>query len=551
MLLQLQVTNYVLIESLSFEPGVGLNTITGETGAGKSILIGALGLILGDRSDSKAVAGNKGKCIIEGTFDLTSMDLEELFERYDLDYATHTILRREILESGRSRSFVNDTPVSLATIRELGEKLVDIHSQHQTHQIADANFLFHWLDSVCGTYADYQEYSTIFKNFRAKEKALSELQELTLRESAQADYNNFLWEELDKADLKLNEFNDLEDEANLLQNAEEIGSLIGELNNRMIDSDSPIMDELRTFTRQLHKVAPDGSELSTIIKRLEGASIELNDVVDDLRGFGEALQTDASRLQLINDRLQQINQLLVKHRTANVEGLIDLRDKLSDNIFEVAGRQRELELLESEVHTAEKKATLIAQNLHQLRSESVKEVMRSMNSELYNLGLPNARVVLQLEESPMLTSHGKSVFQLMFSSNKGRDIQPAHSVASGGELSRLMLIIKAQMAKKRKLPSIIFDEIDTGVSGEIAKRMADVMGELSKDLQVISITHLPQIAARGNHHFYVYKETDEKGTNTRLKLLEGDQRIHEIAKMLSGDQPTEGALTNAQELLEG
>ncbi len=551
MLIHLHVSNYVLIESLKFEPGRNLNTITGETGAGKSILIGALGLILGDRADSKAVAGRKGKCIIEGMFDLTSMDLEELFIRHDLDYATQTIMRREILENGRSRAFINDTPVSLNTLRELGERLVDIHSQHQIHQIADIGFLFHWLDSVCDTHVRYDEYSKLYRGLREKEKALSDLKELAQKEDAQADYNNFLWEELDKADLNVNELNKLEVESDLLQNAEEIGVVISEVQGRLLESDQAMVDELRLFARQLHKLAPSGSELADIASRMQASAIELDDLVNELKNVGNTIQTDTGRLQAINDRLQLLNQLLSKHRVNTVGELIAIRDRLSDNLYESASRKDEIQMMENKVEETKSLAHVQASELHGYRVQAVVSVMESMNLELVKLGLPNARVVLQISESPALNSHGKTVFQMMFSSNKGQALQPAHAVASGGELSRLMLIIKAQMAKKRKLPSIIFDEIDTGVSGEIALRMADVMSELSTDLQVIAITHLPQIAARGEKHFFVYKEDGLLETKTLLMPLEGENRIREIAKMLSGDDPTSGALINARQLLEG
>ncbi|MBI1305382.1 MAG: DNA repair protein RecN [Bacteroidetes bacterium] len=550
MLISLQVNNFVLMDNLRFEPGKGLNTITGETGAGKSILIGALGLILGERADIKSIGNSGNKCVIEGTFDISNLGLQNFFDDNDLDFLPTTILRREILDSGRSRAFVNDTPVSLNALKDLGEKLVDIHSQHQTSRISDSDFLFEWLEGVCKTQIDFEEYSKNFRSLRDAQKQLATLREKERQQLAQADYNNFLWEELSKAELKTGEMKSLEEEYELLQNAGDIETGIAAICNIFTESDEPALDVLKSTVRQLLKLAPADSSLGELSKRLEGISIDLDDALSELKKVGESLPSDSSRLDDVNSRLQFLQQLMHKHNVQEADDLITVRDRLSDLMYENDELTNEIKKLENASQVLEQKAVKSALDLHKKRVEAAAKVEEEMNSELWKLGLPNARVKLDLEQNEQLTSHGLTVFRILFTSNKGQDLRPVQLVASGGELSRLMLVMKAQMAKSRRMPSIIFDEIDTGVSGEIGKRMAEVMADLSKDLQVISITHLPQIAARGEDHFFVYKETGSTSTVTRIKSITGSDRVVEIAKMLSGDDPSEGAMANARELLK-
>lgn len=538
------------MDNLRFEPGKGLNTITGETGAGKSILIGALGLILGERADIKSIGNSGNKCVIEGTFDISNLGLQNFFDDNDLDFLPTTILRREILDSGRSRAFVNDTPVSLNALKDLGEKLVDIHSQHQTSRISDSDFLFEWLEGVCKTQIDFEEYSKNFRSLRDAQKQLATLREKERQQLAQADYNNFLWEELSKAELKTGEMKSLEEEYELLQNAGDIETGIAAICNIFTESDEPALDVLKSTVRQLLKLAPADSSLGELSKRLEGISIDLDDALSELKKVGESLPSDSSRLDDVNSRLQFLQQLMHKHNVQEADDLITVRDRLSDLMYENDELTNEIKKLENASQVLEQKAVKSALDLHKKRVEAAAKVEEEMNSELWKLGLPNARVKLDLEQNEQLTSHGLTVFRILFTSNKGQDLRPVQLVASGGELSRLMLVMKAQMAKSRRMPSIIFDEIDTGVSGEIGKRMAEVMADLSKDLQVISITHLPQIAARGEDHFFVYKETGSTSTVTRIKSITGSDRVVEIAKMLSGDDPSEGAMANARELLK-
>ncbi|MCB0733327.1 MAG: DNA repair protein RecN [Flavobacteriales bacterium] len=549
MLKSLRIDNYVLIKSLHIEPGSGLNILTGETGAGKSIIIGALGLILGERADLKAVAQADRKSIVEGVFDVSQLRLLEFFRANDLDYLDETIIRREVLPEGRSRAFVNDTPVSLNVLKDLGERLIDIHSQHQTIRVSDSAFLFHWLDSVSGTtelLTNYQEQYTLLRKL---ERSLSELQEADRQEAAQADYNNFLWNELDQANLKQQELEDLESEAGLLQNAEEIGMIISAVVQEAAEMDQSMVDRLQAFSRQLSRLAGDQSGLSDLTARLQSVTVELEDVVRELGQFGQSLSVDNNRLDQANERIHFLQQLLQKHRVNDVSELIEVRNRLDDVLVSNDDRKREMDDLSRQIQDVSERSWHLAKQLLEKRVGRLKDITDNMEHQLALLGMPSTQIRIELQQNEQLSRHGSTSIRLLISTNKGRAPQPVQTAASGGELSRLMLVMKSELARHRALPSIVFDEIDTGVSGEVSLRMADLMRDLSNHLQVFAITHLPQIAAKGQTHFFVYKSETEGESVTGIRQLLEEDRVQEIAKMLSGDTPTTAAIENAKELL--
>ncbi|MFT4523085.1 MAG: DNA repair protein RecN (Recombination protein N) [Bacteroidia bacterium] len=550
MLTQLSIDNFVLIDSLRFEPKKGLNIITGETGAGKSILLGALGLILGERADSKSLLSMKKKCVIEGSFQIQEHQLHSFFEENDLDYFDQTILRREISESGRSRAFINDTPVSLPVMRSLGEHLVDIHSQHQTLKLSDPEFLFDWLDAVSNAESITLNYQKAFNQWQALQGEIKNLDEISSKENSEQDYYEFLFEELSKANLQAHESADLEAEQTLLENSEVIGSAISEANTLLIDSEDAAIDRIRQLSKTLLKLAPIGSDIEITARKLEECAIEMDDLLNTLSKAEEGLSSNPERLSEVNARVSLINHLLVKHKAESSDQLLVILEDISARLGSNTDLKNKLDQLRIQASSAESLAFDLAKKLHGQRLAKISDQTKTINLELLNLGLPNARVELAVQSKEGLDQYGCTDFQILFVSNKGMDLQPAHKVASGGELSRLVLVLKSLLASYKNLPSIIFDEIDTGVSGEIAFKMGDVMRRLSKDLQVISITHLPQIAGKGDHHYYVYKETDADRTRTYVRELNEGERVIELAKMLGGDAPTDAALSNAKELLQ-
>lgn len=548
MLKELRVDNYVLIKSLRFTPQEGFNIITGETGAGKSILIGALGLILGERADTKTVSESGDKCIIEGVFDVSRLQLNSLFEDHDLDYYDEAILRREILASGKSRAFINDTPVMLSVLKDVGSRLVDIHSQHQSLQLGSQTYLFNWLDTVCGTVVEYQQFYESYKALNEAEKQLVTLQEQVDQQLTEQDYYQFLFNELEEANLEQLVSSDLESEYDVLQNAEEIGEIVSQSINGLQDDEDAVVNRLTAINHQLKKLK-GGDVLQQLVERLTGLLYELEELSNDLGHFGQSVQPDPERLEAINDLMAKLHALQTKHKVQSIQELIDIRDGLNDKLSLNVGRENELNKLKADIEALRKTCNQQAVKLHELRTQSVHSVEVQANADLTYLGLPNAQLALSLAESETLSKYGVSTFDLLFTSNKGTSLRPAHKVASGGELSRLMLILKSYLAKHKKLPTLIFDEIDTGVSGEIALKMGEMMASLSDKMQIVSITHLPQIASKGQAHFYVYKQLDQDQTITFVKQLDDTERVKVLAQMLSGENPTEGAIANAKELL--
>ncbi len=549
MLKELRVDNFVLIKSLQFKPESGLNIITGETGAGKSILIGALGLILGERADMKAVLESESKCIIEGVFDVTKLAIKPLFEKYDLDYSPETILRREILPSGKSRAFVNDTPVSLNVMKLIGEELVDIHSQHQTLHLGNQNFLFNWLDTVTNSTQLATSYSEAYTMYRQELSRLENLQETVSKQQAEQDYFQFLYNELEEIDLDYLTKTDIEAEHELLQNADEIGETLAQSIHSLEGDEESIVNKLNQILHQVQKLKA-GDEFLGIVNRLKGVSIDLDEISTEISNFATNVQPDPQRLEEVNELMAKLHALQTKHRVSSIEELSTIKADLAEKLSLNVDNELELEKLQKSIQLHLESSTELAKELHESRKVTISNIEVKANNDLDYLGLPNAQLKLDLTTTSNLTLHGLSEFQLLFSSNKGSSLRPAHKVASGGELSRLMLIMKSYLAANKSLPTIIFDEIDTGVSGEIALKMGDMMHTLSSNMQVISITHLPQIASKGNAHFYVYKKVEDAQTNTYIKPLDPNERVEKIAQMLGGDIVTEAAMANARELLK-
>ncbi|MCO4818785.1 MAG: DNA repair protein RecN [Bacteroidetes bacterium] len=548
MLKALKVDNYVLIKSLHFSPSEGFNIITGETGAGKSILIGALGLILGERADTQVVAESGLKCVIEGVFDVTNLQLKPLFDRLDLDYYDEAILRREILASGKSRAFINDTPVGLTALKEVGSKLVDIHSQHQTLQLGNQAFLFDWLDTVSGVGDLSESYKAVFSELQSAKKKLEVLQAEVDQQLTEQDYYQFLYNELEEANLESLSATDIESEFEVLQNAEEIGEVVGRSIQALQDDEDALLGRLQGVGHTLNKLS-GGEALNKILERLTSVQYELEEIGSDLKSYGLGIQPDPERLTALNDLMSRLHQLQTKHKSQSILELIKIRDDLETKLSLNVGRENELEQLKEAIEARSNECTKLAHELHEKRLAQLPHIEQKANADLDYLGLINAELRLDVQSTEELSMYGLSAFQLLFASNKGSQAKPAHKVASGGELSRLMLILKSYLAKNRKLPTLIFDEIDTGVSGEIALKMGEMMSSLAGKMQIVSITHLPQIASKGNAHFYVYKQLDNEQTVTFVKELNDTERVQVLAQMLSGENPTEGALANARELL--
>ena len=548
MLKELKVDNYVLIQSLRLNPTNGFNIITGETGAGKSILLGALGLILGDRADIKALSNTSTKCIIEGVFSIGSLQLKSLFEQHDLEYAEETILRREITPSGKSRAFINDTPVSLQTMKSLGAQLVDIHSQHQNLQLGHTAYLMDWLDTLAGSTDLQRRYKTQFSKLQDERHRLIDLQNKVQEHRNEQDYNEFLMNDLTEIDLDALKDEDIETEHKILENAEEIGLALSQATQELESSESSVIEQIRSIGRSLGKL--DGGEvLRELNERINSVRYELDDIAAELSVLSDKSAPDPERLQELNDIMAKLYNLQTKHKVLDIEGLIEVRESIDQKLSETLDIEHELQNLEASIANLEATCSELASELHTQRLDASSNIVTEVNRDLAYLGLPNAELTIKISESKSLGQYGMSEVEFLFASNKGSTPQPVHKVASGGELSRLMLIMKSLLAQHKLLPTMIFDEIDTGVSGEIALKMGEMMERLSEKMQVMSITHLPQIASKGKTHFYVYKQSDDTSTATFVKELQGSDRVMVLAQMLSGDNPTEGAIANAKELL--
>ena len=575
MLQFLTIENYALIDHLEFHPGKGLTVITGETGAGKSIIMGALGLILGQRADAKAVRSGAGKCVIEAQFDISAYDLEAFFAQNDLEYdASATIIRREIYATGKSRAFVNDTPVQLPLLRQLGSHLIDIHSQHQNLLLGQDAFQLSVVDALAHNQAEYASYRAAYDQLKAHDSKLKALRAQAERDAQEADYIRFQFSQLDDANLVEGEQEELEAEQELLSHAEDIKSCLCQMHEGLDGEGDAVVQMLKSVSQKAHELSRIYPDIAEIAQRLESDYIDLKDIADEMDSRSEEVNYDPQRLEQVEERLSLLYTLQKKHGKSSVEELIQLRDELFERIQHIDNSDEEILELEQQVKRLAAEATRLAAILTDTRKHAAQQLQKDLIARVTYLGMPNLRFQVSItplhstpsnssnpsnpsnesshfkgDERGSLSPTGSDRIEFLFSANKNQPLRPAGEVASGGEISRLMLGIKSLVASARTLPTIIFDEIDTGVSGDIADRMGSVMKELSTHLQVITITHLPQVAGKGNQHFRVFKADTDEQTITHIEQLSSEQRIQEIARMLSGSDITPEALANARTLI--
>jgi DNA repair protein RecN (Recombination protein N) len=549
MLQKLVINNYALIDNLEISFGNRLNILTGETGAGKSIILGALSLILGQRAESRYFFNQQKKCVIEGIFSISGFHLKNFFEENELDYEAETILRREISADGRSRAFVNDTPVNLTTLKQLGEKMIDIHSQHATLEINDPDFQLLVVDSVAGHGELLSDYES---KYRAYKKSTAKLQQL-ISESDKAksdlDYYQFQFDELEKAGLAEDEQEKLEQELYTLNNAEEIKRNLLGAYYLMQEGETSALLQLREAGHHLSTLENFNPSIAELHERLKSSLIELKDIALEIENLEQRTHTDEARAVEVNERLSLIYNLQKKHRVSTNAELLQLKEELSDKIQQSLFGDEEIEKLQKQIAAEKKELEDLAAQLSANRTKAIPDIEKQVIAALAEMGMANSTLKIELVALTQLGTNGTDQVRFLFSANKGHALSEMSKVASGGELSRLMLSIKSLIAKYTALPTIIFDEIDTGVSGEVANKVGQIMERLSENLQVITITHLPQIASKGQSHYFVYKDNESAITYTRIRQLDEQERIVEIAKMLSGDKPGESALQNARELL--
>lgn len=549
MLTSLSIKNYALIDDLQVTFNNGLTIITGETGAGKSILLGGLSLILGKRADSSSVKDTSKKCVVEAVFDIANYNLKPFFKAEDLDYESETILRREILPSGKSRAFVNDSPVTLNILTEIGSYLIDIHSQHQTLALTNNDFQFQIIDALAGNSELLMEYSANLRAFKQTSSALDNLRIDKANAVKEYDYNLFLFNELNDANLVTGELADLENEYETLNNVEEIKEELIKAYQILNDEQIGVLSSLAILKQSLQKLSGISSGYNSLYDRINSLSIELDDVYIEIENSQEQLDADPQRLEEVNHKLSAIHNLFLKHSVANVDELIDVREELSKKVL--ATETIDDAILENETRLNELKITLndLAGKIHDKRTTAIPKLSVQLEGILAALGMENAKFNITVTQGESYMDNGKDELSFLFTANKGGEFKPLKKAASGGELSRIMLAVKSILAKYVQLPSIMFDEIDTGVSGEISNKMAAIMQQMSKSMQVFTITHLPQIAAKGDTHFKVFKTIKEETTITEMVKLNWDERVVEIAQMLGGKEMSSSAIEHAKQLL--
>ena len=549
MLKHLSITNYALIEKTEIEFDSGMSVITGETGAGKSIMLGALGLLLGQRAETQVLYDKERKCIVEATFDIAAYGLKDIFEREDVEYDNLTIVRREILPTGKSRAFVNDTPVSVAFLKEIGQKLIDIHSQHQNLLLNDDSFHLNVVDATASTSSVLQRYGEMYKAYcqllQRKSKMTAE------NDKMKQDYDYLLFQHNQLADAKLveNEDVELEKERDLLSHSEEIkGELSFAIEN--LNSENAVLSSLSAVSAHLLKIADFLPADADIVGRIESVRIELADLLQTMQQSADKVDFDPERFQIVEQRLDMIYSLLQKHRVQTVAELIALEQDMGTRLNQMNSFDAEIEQLNKEIGQQRAELTVVADELSVKRTAVFDQITSYICSQLHEMGMPNARFVVSHRKLTDFNASGNDEIRFLFAANKNGEPTDISRVASGGEMSRLMLSIKSLLSKSKGLPTIVFDEIDTGVSGEIADRMGKIMTEMSDNMQVIAITHLPQVAAKGNRHYRVYKEDTSDRTISKIVELDENERVTELAKMLSGSTVSNAALQNARELLQ-
>lgn len=549
MITSLSIKNYALIEKLSIDFSKGFSIITGETGAGKSIILGALGLVLGKRADLTSLKNKEEKCIIEAQFEISKYNLKDFFEANDLDYEDDTIIRREILPSGKSRAFINDSPVNLQELQDLSLFLIDIHSQQQTQELSDETVQFKIIDAIANNADTILEYQKLLKAYKSDKSKLNALLKKQSDSGKEQEYNTFLLNELVAAKLKSGEQEELEAEFEKLNNVEVIKEAIDKSLVIANEEQFGVFHNLNEIKASLQKIAPFSAEYQSLFERITSVAIEFDDVSGELQNASEKLLNDPERLELTSQKLQLIYNLQKKHQVVTVDELLQIQTNLENAVIELGNIEEEITLLTNSIAQKVEELDAFSAAIHQNRATAIPVLSNKLISILETLGMPNVRFNIELLPSENYFQNGKDELQFLFSANKGTDFGLLKKVASGGEMSRIMLAVKAILAQYSKLPTLIFDEIDTGVSGEIAIRMGEIMKEMSKNMQIFAITHLPQIAAKGDSHFKVFKSTVDNDTQSELKLLLPNERIIEIAQMLSGANISDSALNHAKELL--
>ncbi|SHN04482.1 DNA repair protein RecN [Polaribacter sp. KT 15] len=549
MLSQLSINNYALINQLSIDFSSGLSIITGETGAGKSILLGALGLVLGNRADLSSLKDTTKKCIVEAKVAISNYNLQDFFEEVDLDYEAETIIRREILPSGKSRAFINDTPVTLTVLNQLRVKLIDVHSQHQTMELSDTNFQFSILDALAKNTPRIASYKRGFSQLNKLKRELLKLEEKQQEANKQYDYNLHLFKELEDAKIKVDEQEVLEEKLEKLNNIEEIKDNLAEALELTINEEIGIQNLLNTLDNRLSKIASFSKEYQELSARITSVKIEIDDVVSELEDANENVDFNPNEAEEINDRLQLLYNLQKKHLVNSNKELLAVFEEISEKVVAVESADEFIQKKQQEIASVSEKLDKVAGLITKARTASIPKLNKQLEVLLADLGMENARFSIKIKPTKNYFANGKDKLEFLFSANKGGNFGELKKVASGGELSRIMLSVKTILSENTQLPTIIFDEIDTGVSGEVSNKIAAIMQQMSKNMQVIAITHLPQIAAKGNSHYKVYKAEVNGVTTTNLKQLTAEERVKEIAEMLSGKDISESALTHAKELL--
>ena len=556
MLQQLHIQNYAIIDSIEIDFSSHLNVITGETGAGKSILMGALNLILGERAEASVLADKEKKCFIEGTFKTAYNPVKEFLKNNELDSNDDLLIRREIAINGKSRAFINDTPVTLNQLKQLSSLLVDLHQQFDTIEVGDSDFQREVIDALAGNNKEIDQYQTIYKSYK---NVLKELGILTNEQAAankEFDYNKFLFDELEEANFSENEIEDIDTEIKLISNAENIKSILSEIYFILEESEQPIVQNIKSINHKLQGLQNFHHGLEAISNRLQSVQIEMQDIASEIDNINQSVLYDAEKIDLLNARMAAGYRLLKKHGVTTTSQLLAIKDKLEKELEKVTNLSDDITKKQKQSTELYNEALRIAERISLKRQKQIKPFEEKINALLKQVGMPNARIKVDVHSSNDLNLFGKDIIEFLFNANlpAGKEnerarFEPLRRVASGGELSRLMLSIKSLVARSVQLPTLIFDEIDSGISGEAARQVGIIMKELSRGHQVISITHQPQIAARADNHFFVYKEIKEDKIITAIKQLNADERITTIATMLSGEKPTTAAFDNAREMI--
>ena len=550
MLRNLTIDNYALIDRLDIDFDDGLSVITGETGAGKSIILGALSLVLGSRADSKVALDASSKCVVEATFDVEPYRLEALFDELDVDYSASTIVRREILPNGKSRAFVNDTPVGLQQLRTLTSRLIDIHSQHENLMLSNTDFQLDIVDTLADTADDLHQYTDLFNRYRDTQQQLRNLRDESDRFLAEKDYIEHQLSELVAANLVDGEQQSLEEEQNLINHSQEVIETLSSIIASLDGEESGVLSLLKSASTHIGRLEKYINRASEFADRINSSFVELKDIVSELSSIIESTEFSEERKHFIDDRLNLIYSLQQKHRVASVTDLIDIQNDFARRLDLIENFDDRISSLQKQIDELEKQLSAAAEHLSERRRAVGSLIEQKTETMLHELGMPNGRFEVSFSVTDDFTSRGRDKIEFLFSANKNRSPQPVAEIASGGEISRLMLVIKSLVAASQALPTIIFDEIDTGISGEIARKMGEIMQTMSASMQVVAITHLPQIASKGKTHYKVFKDESGETTQTRIACLTADERIVEIAEMIAGKNPSRSALDSARELLE-